>query len=241
MPMIRLDKLLTDAGLATRSEARRMIAGGRATVDGSAVTSPDTKLDPEAAEVKLDGVPVCTRKLRYFMLNKPDGVVSATEDATEKTVLDLLPKELRRLGLFPAGRLDKDTTGLLILTNDGALCHEATSPKHHVDKVYEFTADGMLDEADIAAFAGGIVLQDGTVCRPARLAPDPADLSRGTVTLSEGKYHQVKRMLASRGAHVLTLKRISIGGLALDPALAHGQVRELTAEEKARLLEKVTN
>lgn len=217
-----------------------MIAGGRATVDGRAVTSPDTKLDPETVEVKLDGVPVCTRKLCYFMLNKPDGVVSATEDAAEKTVLDLLPKELRRLGLFPVGRLDKDTTGLLILTNDGALCHEATSPKYHVDKVYEFTVDGMLDEADIAAFAGGIVLQDGTVCRPSRLVLDPAVPSRGAVTLSEGKYHQVKRMLASRGAHVLTLRRVSIGGLALDATLAPGQVRELTAEEKARLLEKVT-
>lgn len=240
MPLTRLDRILADAGLATRSEARRMIAHGRVAVDGAAITAPDAKFDPEASDIRLDGVPVCTRKFRYFMMNKPEGIVSATEDAEQRTVLDLLPKDLQRLGLFPVGRLDKDTTGLIILTNDGALCHKATSPKHHVDKVYEFTADGMLDEADVAAFAGGIVLQDGTVCRPAALAPDPADPTRGTVVLSEGKYHQVKRMLASRGAHVRTLKRAAIGGLALDPTLVPGAFRELTPEEVVLLHDKVT-
>lgn len=240
MPFTRLDKILADAGLATRSEARRMISQGRATVDGAAVTAPNARFNSEASEIRLDGVPVCTRRLRYFMMNKPEGVVSATEDADQRTVLDLLPKELRYLGLFPVGRLDKDTTGLIILTNDGALCHEATSPKHHVDKVYEFTADGMLDETDVAAFAGGIVLQDGTVCRPAALAPDSANPAHGTVALSEGKYHQVKRMLASRGARVLTLRRIAVGGLALDPTLAPGAFRELSPEEVCLLHDEVT-
>lgn len=240
MPLTRLDKILADAGLATRSEARRMIADGRVTVGGTAIVAADAKFDTKASDIRFDGVPVCTRTFRYFMMNKPEGVVSATEDAEQRTVLDLLPRDLQRLGLFPVGRLDKDTTGLIILTNNGMLCHEATSPKHHVDKVYEFTVAGMLDETDVAAFAGGIVLQDGTICRPAVLALDPADPTRGTVVLSEGKYHQVKRMLASRGAHVRTLRRAAIGGLALDPTLAPGTFRELTPEEVLLLHDKVT-
>ncbi|MGI5979532.1 MAG: pseudouridine synthase [Oscillospiraceae bacterium] len=239
MPQLRLDKILCDAGLATRSEARRMIADGRTSVNGVVVKTADAKFDPELADVRLDGVPVCAHALRYFMLNKPAGVLSATEDPAQKTVLDLLPPELRRLGLFPVGRLDKDTTGLLILTNDGALCHEATSPKHHVAKVYAFTADSMLGPADADALAAGIVLRDGTACLPARLTLDPEDPSRGTLTISEGKYHQVKRMLAARGAHVLTLKRISMGGLELDPKLGPGEWRELSSAEKDLLIKKV--
>ena len=238
MSLLRLDKILCDAGLASRSEARGMITAGRASVDGTAVTAPDAKFDPETSDVRLDGVPVNTRKFRYFMLYKPEGVVSATEDAEQRTVLDLLPKELRRLGLFPVGRLDKDTTGLLLLTNDGALAHDATSPRHRVDKVYAFTADGMLGEKDRVALAAGITLRDGTRCLPAVLELDPADASRGTLTVSEGKYHQVKRMLAACGAPVTTLKRLSMGGLALDPALQPGEFRELTEEETEQLLHK---
>ena len=241
MPQLRLDRILSEAGLVTRSEARRAIAAGRASVNGGVVTAPETRFDPELSDIRFDGVPVCTRKFRYFMLNKPEGVVSATEDAALKTVLDLLPPELRRLGLFPVGRLDRDTTGLLLLTNDGALGHDATSPKHQVTKVYEFTADGMLDEADAAALAAGVTLRDGTVCRPAQLEIDPADPAHGTVTVTEGKYHEVKRLLASRNAHVRTLKRLSMGGLSLDPTLLPGEFRELTAEETALLLKnKVT-
>lgn len=240
MSLLRLDKILCDAGLATRSEARGMIAAGRASVDGTAVTAPDAKFDPETSDVRLDGVPVDTHRFRIFMLNKPEGVVSATEDAAQKTVLDLLPRELRRLGLFPVGRLDKDTTGLLLLTNDGALAHELTSPRHRVDKVYAFTADGMLGEKDAAALAAGITLRDGTRCLPALLSMDPADSSRGTIAVQEGKYHQVKRMLAACGAPVTTLKRLSMGGLALDPSLQPGAFRELTAAEYALLRGKVT-
>lgn len=241
MPQLRLDRILSEAGLVTRSEARRAVAAGRAKVDGIVVTAPETRFDPEVADIRFDGVPVCTRKFRYYMLYKPEGVVSATEDAALKTVLDLFPPELRRLGLFPVGRLDRDTTGLLILTNDGALGHDATSPKHQVDKVYEFTADGMLTAEDAAALAAGVTLRDGTVCRPAQLEIDPADHSHGTVAVTEGKYHEVKRLLASRNAHVRTLKRLSMGALTLDPALLPGEFRELTEEETALLLQnKVT-
>lgn len=241
MQQLRLDRILSEAGLATRSEARRAIADGRAAVDGVVITSPETRFDPETADIRFDGVPVRARKFRYFMLYKPEGVVSATEDAGSKTVLDLFPPELRRLGLFPVGRLDRDTTGLLLLTNDGALGHDATSPKHHVDKVYEFTADGMLDETDTAALAAGVTLRDGTICRPALLTLDPNDPTHGTLTLTEGKFHEVKRLLASRSAHVRTLKRLSMGGLTLDPALLPGEFRELTVDETAVLLQnKVT-
>ena len=238
MPQLRLDKIICDAGLASRSEARRMIADGRASVNGTAVKTADAKFDPETADIRLDGVPVCAHALRYFMLNKPDGVLSATEDPAQKTVLDLLPPELRHLGLFPVGRLDKDTTGLLILSNDGALCHEATSPRHHVDKVYAFTVDGMLTQEDAEALAAGVELRDGTVCRSAQLTIDPDEPTRGTLAISEGKYHQVKRMLAARGKHVLMLERLSMGGLTLDPALAPGACRELTETETALLLQK---
>lgn len=241
MPQLRLDRILSEAGLVTRSEARRAVAAGRAKVDGIVVTAPETRFDPEVADIRFDGVPVCTRKFRYYMLYKPEGVVSATEDAALKTVLDLFPPELRRLGLFPVGRLDRDTTGLLILTNDGALGHDATSPKHQVAKVYEFTADGMLTAEDAAVLAAGVTLRDGTACRPAQLELDPADPSHGTVTVTEGKYHEVKRLLASRNAHVRTLKRLSMGALTLDPALLPGEFRELTEEETALLLQnKVT-
>ena len=236
MPQLRLDKIISDAGLASRSEARRFIASGRACVNGLAVTRPDARFDPETADIRFDGVPVCTSKFRYFMMNKPGGVVSATEDVAERTVLSLLPETLRRLGLFPVGRLDKDTTGLLLLTNDGALAHDATSPKQHVDKVYAFTADGMLGEEDVRALAAGITLRDGTRCLPARLALDSDAPFQGTLALSEGKYHQVKRMLAARGVHVQALKRLSVGPLSLDPALCPGAYRELTAEETALLL-----
>lgn len=238
MTQIRLDKILCDAGLVTRSEARRSIAAGRASVNGSVITAPDAKFDPDLADIRFDGVPVCTRRYRYYMMNKPEGVITATEDAADRTVLDLLPQELRRLGLFPVGRLDKDTTGLLLLTNDGVLGHCLTSPKYHVDKVYAFTVDGMLGEADVRKLADGVTLRDGTVCRPARLDIDPTDAARGTIAVSEGKYHQVKRMLAACGAPVRTLSRLSVGGIALDKGLLPGEVRELTDEETARLLQK---
>ena len=170
----------------------------------------------------------------YVMLYKPEGLLSATEDRRQKTVLDLLPKELRRRGLFPVGRLDKDTTGLLLLTDDGALAHALLSPKKHVDKVYLARVEGRVDRSDISALAEGMTLGDGTRCLPAGLEP-LGDGSQCRVTLREGKYHQVKRMLAARGKPVLTLKRLSMGGLALDEELKPGEWRFLTKEEGAAL------
>lgn len=242
MSLLRLDKIICDSTSATRSEARKLIASGRVWVDGKAATAADLKVDADNAEISLDGKLISGGGLRYFMLNKPEGVVTATEDKAQKTVLDLLPAELKRLKLFPVGRLDKDTTGLLILTNDGEFCHAVTSPKRHIKKLYEFTADGLLEPADIEAFKNGIVLKDGTQCLPATLEIDEKNHSHGFVTVFEGKYHQVKRMLASRGKPVISLKRIAAGNLALDASLQPGEVKELTESDLKLIVNKnVTN
>ena len=204
-------------------------------VDGAVVRAPEVKTDP-AARFTVDGEDVSGEKLVYLMLHKPAGLVSATEDPRQPTVLELLPAHLRRVGLFPAGRLDKDTEGLLLLTNDGPLAHRLLSPRRHVDKTYFVRVDGALDGADAAAFAAGMTLDDGLECLPAGLevleTPDTA-----IVTLREGKYHQIKRMLAQRGKPVLYLKRLTMGPLTLDPALEKGAWRPLTAEELADLRE----
>ena len=164
------------------------------------------------------------------MMNKPNGVVSATEDSQQQTVIDLLPESLRKQDIFPVGRLDKDTTGLLLLTNDGSFSHSIITPKKHVAKVYRAAVTGALDEGDVRAFEDGIVLADGTECMPARLSIERPSV--GLATVYEGKYHQVKRMFAARGKHVTALHRLSIGGLSLDPELKSGQFRELSEEEK---------
>lgn len=238
MSLLRLDKIICDSGKATRSEARRLITSGRVFVDGRAVSSPDSKFDPDTSEIMVSGSIICGKRTRCIMLHKPAGVLSATEDSRQETVLSLLPQELRRLGLFPVGRLDKDTTGLIILTNDGDFCHAVTSPRHKIEKRYEFTAEGKLTQADAEAFAEGLLLRYETKCLPAKLEIDPGDPSHGFVTVFEGKYHQVKRMLASRGAYVLTLKRLSIGGLELDPALEPGAFREMTETEREQIFNK---
>ena len=168
-------------------------------------------------------------------MNKPNGVLSATEDSQQKTVIDLLPESLRKQELFPVGRLDKDTTGLLLLTNDGVFSHNIISPKHHIPKVYRAAVTGILDESDIAAFEKGIVLSDGTECMSAKLEIERPSV--GLATVYEGKYHQVKRMFASRGKHVTALHRLSIGGLSLDSALKSGQFRELSEEEIRKIFE----
>ena len=191
---------------------------------------------PDAGEILVDGQPVSGERLVYLMLHKPAGLVSATEDPREPTVLTLLPEHLRRVGLFPAGRLDKDTEGLLLLTNDGPLAHRLLSPRWHVDKTYFVRVDGLLEQADVEAFRRGITLADGLECLPAGLEI-LAERDTGLVTLREGKYHQIKRMLASRGKPVRYLKRLTMGPLTLDPALASGQWRPLTAEELAALRE----
>ena len=233
MEKIRLDRYLCDLGKAPRSECRRIIRAGRVRVDGESVTAPETKIDPRSAAVTLDGETLRWAEHHYFMMNKPAGVLTATEDRRQKTVLDLLPEELRRMGLFPVGRLDRDTRGLLLLTDDGDFAHRVISPKFAVEKMYDASVDGTPDESDAAAFAAGLVLGDGTKCRPARL--EPLGEGRCLVTVTEGKYHQVKRMLASRGKSVTALKRLSIGALRLPEELAEGAVTSLSDEDLCRV------
>lgn len=233
MPVMRLDKFLGDLGLASRSELKQIIRQGRVTVDGRAVTAPETKVDSGKAVVTLDGERLNYRSYHYYMMDKPAGVLSATEDTKQGTVLDLVSDEMKRMGLFPVGRLDKDTSGLLILTNDGDFAHRVISPKAGVKKLYFAKVDGELDERDVQAFRTGLTLGDGTRCLPAELQI----LGRGEclVTVMEGKYHQVKRMLASRGAPVTALRRLAIGGLELGSQLPPGGYRELGDEELGRI------
>lgn len=230
---LRLDKLLSDTGRWSRKEARDLIRGGSVTVDGVVLRQPEEKADPDTAAIAVDGVPLGWTAYRYLLLNKPAGYLTATEDACAPTVMDLIPAELRKAGLAPVGRLDKDTTGLLLITDDGALAHGLLSPRRHVDKVYLAWVDGAGTEEDCAAFARGIVLGDGTKCLSARLELPRPGLCR--VTVREGKFHQVKRMLAGRGLPVKALKRVSMGPLKLDETLEEGRVRPLTEKEIAAL------
>lgn len=222
--MTRLDKLLTQSGLYSRSEARELIRSGRVSVDGETLRRPEAKAADDAA-VFVDGEEVNWSLCRYFMLNKPAGVLSATDDRSQPTVLDLLPREIRALGLFPVGRLDKDTTGLLLLTNDGGFAHRVISPKHGVVKTYLAVTASPVDAEDVRAFREGITLADGTHCLPAVL--EPLDGCRCRVLVSEGKYHQVKRMLAACGKPCTALERTAVGALELDPELPRGGWREL--------------
>ena len=232
--MERIDKLLCSTGRWSRKEVKDLVRQGRVAADGRTVLRPEEKADPETVHLTVDGAEVICAPFVYVMLHKPAGVLSATEDRSQPTVLDLLPPELKRRGLFPVGRLDKDTTGLLLLTDDGPLAHGLLSPKKHVDKVYLARVDGQVDGADAAALAAGLTLGDGTVCLPAGLEP-LGDGSACLVTLREGKYHQVKRMLAARGKPVRALHRLRMGPLALDGGLKPGQWRFLTPRERAEL------
>lgn len=227
--MERLDKILANTGRWSRKEVRELVRAGRVTVDGSTVRVPEEKYDPQA-RFAVDGQPVSGERLVYLMLHKPAGLVSATEDPRQATVLELLPEHLKRVGLFPAGRLDKDTEGLLLLTNDGTLAHRLLAPRRHVDKTYFVRVEGELDQEDAAAFAAGMTLGDGLVCMPAGLEL-LEERDSAIVTLREGKYHQIKRMLACRGKPVRYLKRLTMGPLTLDPALERGGWRSLTAQE----------
>lgn len=229
MGVQRVDKLLGDTGRWSRKEAKELIRKGQVLVNGKTVRKPEEKADPEQAQVTVCGEVVPWQAKCYLLLHKPAGVLTATEDRRQKTVLDLLPEPYRKQGVAPVGRLDKDTTGLLLLTNDGALTHQLLSPKYHVPKVYLAEIDGTADEADVAAFARGMTLGDGTECLPAGL--EPLEPGRCRVTLFEGKYHQVKRMLAARGKPVTALHRQTFGPLSLELELEPGQCRPLTEGE----------
>ena len=229
MAQMRLDKFLADMGIASRKELKQIIKSGRVCVNGAAATQPEMKLDAEASTVTLDGKELNYTRFHYYMMDKPTGILSVTEDKKQDTVLSLVTPEMRRMELFPVGRLDKDTSGLLLLTDDGDFAHRVISPKSGVQKLYYAKVDGKLDEKDITAFADGIVLKDGTECLPAKL--ELLSDNECYVTVMEGKYHQVRRMLASRGAPVIELRRLSIGALKLDASLGAGGFRELDQTE----------
>ena len=232
--MERIDKLLSSTGRWSRREVKQLVKEGRVLADGLPVDAADQKIDPETAALQVDGEVLTIRKYTYVMMNKPAGVLSATEDARQETVLDLLPPDLRKQNLFPVGRLDKDSQGLLLLTNDGGLAHRLLSPKKHVDKVYYIRTEAPLSPEDQAAFAEGVILADGTACLPAKLEL-LGDGREALVTLHEGKFHQIKRMIASRGTAVCQLKRLSMGTLVLDRNLKEGEFRLLTGEEVSKI------
>ncbi len=233
--MMRLDKFLTEMGIGTRTEVKKYIKQGKVKVDGETVKLPETKVDAGRQEITYLEHPVQYKAFEYVMLNKPAGVVSATTDAREKTVLDLI-SEKKRKDLFPVGRLDKDTEGLLLITNDGELAHRLLAPKKHVDKVYYAKVKGVVTEKDIVAFAEGISIGQGETAKPAVLEILVSDvLSEIRLTIQEGKFHQVKRMFAAVGKEVVYLKRLSMGSLILDESLRPGEYRPLTKEERERL------
>ena len=230
--MERLDKFLCDSGVGTRSQVKAILKSGRVTVDGKPEKDPAKKIDPQTQTVMLDGETLGGRQRMVVMLNKPAGFVTATEDPVEKTVMELLPARMKHLDLKPVGRLDKATEGLLLFTNDGDLLHRLISPKKEVAKVYYARHEGQAEQADVEAFASGITLRDGTRCLPAKL--EPLGPGESLVTVCEGKYHQVRRMMASRNMTVLYLERRQEGELTLGD-LPRGQVRELTQQELTAL------
>ena len=229
--MMRLDKYLSDMGLGTRSELKGAIKKGEASVDGNVIKDPGYHV-PAGAKVCFRGEDVSYTEHVYYMMNKPAGVITATEDASQKTVLDLIA-EPKRKDLFPVGRLDKDTEGLLLITNDGALAHRLLAPGKHVDKVYFARVSGIVTEAEVRQFAAGLEVDESFTAMPAKLKILSATdgISEVELTIQEGKYHQVKRMFQAVGMEVIYLKRLSMGALSLDPKLAPGEYRLLTEKE----------
>ena len=230
--MTRLDKFLSEAGVATRRELREIIRAGRVRVDGTVIRDYAYKLDESQAQVLLDGVQVEAAGRIVLMMNKPAGYITATGDARKATVMELLPEQYRNRQLKPVGRLDKETEGLLLFTNDGDLLHRVVSPRHAVWKTYYAEHEGIVTQADIDAFAAGLRLRDGTVCLPAELIEQ--EVGKSLIRVQEGKYHQVRRMMSARGMFVTYLKRIQEGNLKLGN-LPTGEVRILTDEEIAAI------
>ncbi|MCM1308578.1 MAG: rRNA pseudouridine synthase [Butyrivibrio sp.] len=235
---LRIDKFLADMGRGSRSEIKEYIRKGLVSVNGAAVKSPSEKADTEHDEVMLDGIKIEYAVFEYYILNKPAGVITATEDSREKTVLDLI--DSRRSGLFPVGRLDRDTEGLLLITNDGQLAHELLSPRRHVDKTYFVRADGRLTAEHAGLIADGLRVDGEFTALPAKLEiTKSGEVSEAFLTVHEGKFHQVKRMMEACGCKVTYLKRTAMGGLKLPKELAAGEYRALTPEELFDLKKKL--
>lgn len=239
----RLDKIIASSGLLTRSEVKTIIKKGLVKVNNITVKVAALKFDCEIDEIEVDGKPLRKGKYVYIMLNKPKGVVSATNDNKDLTVVDILPDDLKRKNLFPAGRLDKDTTGFCLITDDGNFAHDILTPAHHVSKTYIAELSDDIDfEKGRQAFKDGVVLADGTVLLSADLEKiENNDIPTYKVIINEGKYHQVKRMFASLGSTVVELKRIKIGELCLDEKLKDGEARLLTQEELSKITQKTHN
>ncbi len=232
---MRLDKMISSTGLASRSQISSAVRAGKVLVDGVVARKADMQVDPDAVSVTYCGTPVCYRKYTYIMLNKPEGYVSATEDGRLPTVIELLPPELQKIGLFPCGRLDKNTLGLMLLTNDGDTSHRLLAPKSHVTKTYAFKLKFPLSDADLATLESGVDI-GGYVTAPCRV--ERVGEREGHITLTEGKYHQIKLMMEAVHNQVTYLERVSFGPLVLDPALERGQWRYLGDDEIALLTKK---
>lgn len=236
MKKIRLDKYLADMGAGSRSEVKDLIRKGRITVNSLPAKSPEDKIEPGTDEVLFDLKPIGYEQHRYYMLNKPAGVVSATRDRREKTVLDLIPEKNARNFFFPVGRLDKDTEGLLLITNDGGTAHQLLSPKRHVPKVYYARIEGRVEEETIDLFREGLAMEEEFTAMPSELVIlTCGEVSEVHLTIYEGKYHQVKRMFEAVGKKVIYLKRLSMGEIELDASLAPGEYRLLTEEEMKKI------
>lgn len=234
METIRIDKMLSNVTNISRSEIKRFIKRGEVTVNGRVVKTADEKIDPESSEVKLKGQTIGYDEFVYIMLNKPKGILSASNDKNRKTVVDLVPNDMKRQKLFPVGRLDKDTTGLIIITNDGEYAHKIISPKNKTGKVYIATLDGDLKEELVSEFKKGVVLADGTKCRPANLEILESNVAR--LTLFDGKYHEVKRMFGVFGLGVNELHRQAIGKLILPETLKSGECLLMSVKDVEKTL-----
>lgn len=233
MSLIRIDKYLSVACGVSRTEAKLMLKSGKVVAEGKPITKADSKVD-EAATVSLSGQILTYKKYIYIVMNKPAGILSASSDKRVKTVVDILPESLKRDGLFPVGRLDKDTTGLLIITDDGDFGHKVTSPKSHINKCYYAELDGKVTDEAVELFAKGVTLVSGEECKPAKL--ERVGETAAKITICEGKYHQIKRMFGVVGLGVTRLHRLSIADFTLPENLALGEARELTEEEKLKIL-----
>ena len=228
---MRLDKFLASQNFGTRKEVQKLIKSGQVTIDGEPAKKPDKKVNPEENKVAVKGKEITYTEHIYIVMNKPKGYISASEDKKEKTVIDLVPEEWKRKNLFPAGRLDKDTTGLMIITDDGDFAHRMLSPKKHVDKRYLAELDGEVTESMVEAFKNGIEFYDGTLCLSATLIPDKKTKNIAQVIIREGKYHQVKKMFLTQGLTVKNLKRLQIGSFVLPKELAEGNCRPMSEAE----------